>query len=87
MEMNGINAVTLSQRKPRKAFDVCSFIVTIILGAFFGKYAFRNPDVALCFAGGSDVAYFAGGPLMTDVTYRFKVWFEWGFIYNCVTFL
>ena len=24
---------------------------------------------------------------MTDVTYRFKVWFEWGFIYNCVTFL
>ena len=61
--------------------------MTIILGAFFGKYAFRNPDVALCFADGSDVAYFAGGPLMTDVTYRFKVWFEWGFIYNCVTFL
>ena len=24
---------------------------------------------------------------MTDVTYRFRVWFEWGFIYNCVAFL
>ena len=68
---------------------VCSFtlVSSAVLAYFFAQYTFKNPDIFQCVANSSLMPEFGGGNEYTDVTQRFKIWFECGFILNCVGIL
>ena len=52
--------VTVAE-KPTKFNTCCAFIVNILLGVFFGIYAFNNPDDSDCY-----VIHYPDGVMVTD---------------------
>ena len=77
----------INETKSKLTMQCCTLVVSAILAGFFYKYTFKNPDWSPCVANSSIYPAYGGGPEYTDVEYRFKVWFKWGFILNCVTIL